>query len=333
VLKELPEVELFALAESDPVRRKAASKRAPKARAFASYEELLLMPGIDAVVICLPNNLHAEATLKAMEHGKHVYLEKPLATSLSEAQDVLQAWQGSRLVGMIGFNYRFNSLYQTVKQHCLSGRLGELVCARSVFSTSLRALPNWKNTRQSGGGVLLDLASHHFDLLRYLFEVEVKDVFANVWSHNSEDDSAALQIRLANGLVVQSFFSLSSTEEDRFEIYGQSGKLSVDRYFSFDVEISDSRAKFTRIKWLGRKLQSILRSPYLKEKILAPGIEPSFRTALAHFISGVKKNQPVSPDFWDGYQSLALIEAAEKSARTHSVVSIDDFLKDSSLVL
>jgi len=328
VLKQLPDVELFALAESDPERLEEASKRTPKAVTFTSYEELLLIPEIDAVVICLPNNLHAQATIAAIEHGKHVYLEKPLATNLREAQNVLQAWRRTRLVGMIGFNYRFNALYQAAKQQCLSSRLGEFVCVRTVFSTALRALPTWKSNRQSGGGVLLDLASHHFDLLRFLFGVEVKEVFARVWSHNSEDDSAALQIRLANGLTVQSFFSLSATEEDRFEIYGQAGKLTVDRYLSFDVEISDSTAKFARIKWLVMKLHSVLHSPYLKEKIFTPGIEPSYRAALAHFVSAARNNHPTSPNFWDGYRSLAVIEAAEESDRKQRVVSLADFVKE-----
>jgi len=327
-LRQLPDVELAAVAECDPKRREEASRRAPKAIALASYDELLSMPELDAVVICLPNNLHAEAAVAAMEHGKHVYLEKPIATRLDEAKNVLATWKRSNLVGMLGFNYRFNAFYQSARQHIQSGRLDELLCVRSVFSAAARTLPSWKQDRQKGGGVLLDLASHHIDLVRFLFGEEIKEVFARIWSMNSEDDNAMLQTRLVNGLLVQSFFSLSSVEEDRFEIYGQAGKLTVDRYLSLDVGITDPTAELARLKWLGHKLRSLLHSPYLKEKIFAPGSEPSYRAALAHFATAVRMDKHASPDFWDGYKSLAVIEAAEESAKTKRVVSLVDFVKE-----
>ena len=145
---------------------------------------------------------------------------------------------------------------------------------------------------------------------------------------SSEGDSAMLQTRLANRLEVQSFFSLRAVEEDRFEIYGEAGKLTVDRYLSLDVEITDPTAEFARLKWLGRKFRSLFQSPYLKEKIFAPGSEPSYRAALAHFVSAALNNQSTSPDFWDGYQTLAVIEAAEESARTKRVVSLADFINE-----
>ncbi|HEY4699603.1 MAG TPA: Gfo/Idh/MocA family oxidoreductase [Nitrososphaerales archaeon] len=328
VIRQLPNSELIALAEPDPKRREEASKLVPKAIAFESYNELLSMPEVEAVIICLPNNLHAEATVTALEHGKHVYLEKPLATSLKEAQGVLEAWRRADLVGMVGFNYRFNAFYKAARQHIESGRLGELVCVRSVFSTATRTLPTWKQARERGGGALLDLASHHIDLVRFISGEEIQEVFARVWLQQSEDDCAMLQLRLANGLLVQSFFSLSAVEEDRFEIYGMEGKLTIDRYLSFDVEITDPTAEFARLKWLGRMFQSLFHSPYLKERIFSPGSEPSYKAALNHFVTAVRKKQPTSPDFWDGYQSLAVIEAAEESARIQRVVSLADFVKE-----
>jgi predicted dehydrogenase len=108
----LPDVELIALAEPDVQRRVEASRRAPGAAAYGSYHDLLKMPEVEAVVICLPNALHAEVAVAALEQGKHVYLEKPLATSLDEAQRVVTAWRRAGVVGMIGFNYRFNPLFQ-----------------------------------------------------------------------------------------------------------------------------------------------------------------------------------------------------------------------------
>lgn len=322
ILTGLPNVELIALAEPDLGRRDAASRMAPKAMAFDSYPELLEMPNIDAAVICLPTFLHADATVAALEKKKHVYLEKPFATNLNEAKRILEAWQKAGAVGMMGFNYRRNRLYQATRECVQSGRLGELVSVRSVFSTAAKKLAGWKQTRESGGGVLFDLASHHIDLVRFFFGQEVREVAAALRSQKSEEDSATLQLQLDSGLLVQSFFSLSSVEENRFEIYGTLGKLSVDLYLSLEVGVRESTQNLARLKQLGRGVRSLAKSPYILEKLRSPNREPSYRSSLSHFVNAALGDQPASPDFWDGYRSQAVLEAAEESARTGRVVCL-----------
>jgi myo-inositol 2-dehydrogenase/D-chiro-inositol 1-dehydrogenase len=322
ILTRLPDVKLVALAESDVQRRGEAGRRAPSAIAFADYQELLKRSEVDAVVICLPTALHAEATVAALEQGKHVYLEKPLATNLDEAQRVVTAWRRAGVVGMIGFNYRFNALYKAVRHAVEAGQLGPLVAARSVFSTPSHPLPAWKQARPSGGGVLLDLASHHIDLVRFFFKQEVQTVSAGLRSQRAEQDSAMVHLQLADGLLVQSFFSHSAVDEDRFEIYGQAGKLAVDRYRSFGVEIIETGREFSRLRRVAQGLRSLRNGPYLLKKLLAPGHEPSYHEALFRFVSAIRGNEVAAPDLLDGYRSLEVICAAEQSARTGQSVSL-----------
>lgn len=331
ILTQLPGVELVALAEPDPQRRKEAARRSPAAVAVEGYRELLGMSDVEAVVICLPSGLHAEASVEALHQGKHVYLEKPLATNLMEGRRVLAAWRQAGVVGMIGFNYRFNALYQTARQHIQSGRLGELISARSVFASSAQPLPAWKRTRQTGGGVLLEMASHHIDLVQFLFGQDVREVLAAQRSQRGEGDSATLHLRLASGLLIQSFFSMSAVDEDRFEIYGQAGKLTVDRYRSLNVEITDSTRHLTRLEWLGSGVSSLFRSPYMLEKIVAPSREPSYRAALVQFVASAQGNRSITPDFWDGYRSLAVVAAAEEALVTGRMALLPD-LSDEDLV-
>ncbi len=318
-LTRLSDVHVAAIAEPDPRLRGLAQSMAPKAAAYADYVELLNAADVEAVVICLPSALHAEAAVAAFERGKHVYLEKPLATSLAEGRRVLEAWQCAGMVGMIGFNYRFNSLYRSLRQHIRRERIGQVIGARSIFSTSPRELPGWKLTRQNGGGVLLDLGSHHMDLVPYLLGQDVREVFATLESRRSDADTATLQLRLTNGAVVQSFFFMNAIQEDRFEIYGETGKLAIDRYFSWDVEITDPILDFIRLKRFWNRMRSCLRSPYLLAKLRAPAYEPSYCAALVDFVDAVRANRPATPDFWDGYRSLEIIEAAEESARKGSI--------------
>jgi myo-inositol 2-dehydrogenase / D-chiro-inositol 1-dehydrogenase len=324
ILKRLPETDLVALAEPDTERLNEAARRAPQATTFADYHELVKMSEVDAVVICLPNALHADAAVAALEHGKHIYLEKPLATSRPDAHRVLEVWRRAGVVGMIGYNFRFHALYQAARRHIQSGRLGDLVAVRSIFATAAQTVPAWKQSRQLGGGVLLDLATHHIDLLHFLFAQPVREVFTCLRSQRSEDDSAALQLRLADGLLVQSFFSINAVEEDRFEIYGQRGKLMLDRYLSWDVDISEPEIDFSRLKLFGRGVRALVGNRHVRDKIVAPAREPSYQAALAHFVEAARANRMCSPDLRDGCRSLAIIEAAEESAKTGRVISLPD---------
>lgn len=329
ILRSLSIVDVVALAEPDPRRLGEASRLLPRAFTCASYEDLLKRSQVEAVMICAPPTLHAEIAVAAFRQGKHVYLEKPLATNLADAQGVLKAWRQARTVGMIGFNYRFNPLYKAMKQQIQSGRQGCLAGARSVFSTPVRPLPVWKRTRSSGGGVLLDLASHHVDLVRFVFDQEVRKVSAEVCSHGTEQDTAILQLQLEDGLPIQSFFSFNAIDEDRFDVYGQAGKLRVDRYRSWDVEIIDAARTASHIRCMTQKLKSFLNASYLLKKLRSPWHEPSYLEALSRFVSAVCRGEKASPDLSDGYRSLEVICAAEESAQTGRSVSLVPSVMDS----
>ena len=331
ILRRLPGVELAALAEPEPSRREAASRCAPSAVAYADYRDLLKMRDLDAVIVSVPTALHAEVAIAAMQEGKPVYLEKPIAASLEEADKVVSVWKRSGVVGMVGFNYRFNALFQAAQMQLQARKLGSLVGMRSVFSTPMRSMPAWKQARSTGGGVLLDLASHHIDLVRFLFQQEVRTVSADIESCCTEHDTAVLHLRLAGGLRIQSYFSLCAVDEDRVEIYGQAGKLTVDRYRSLDVEIVDAGGTSSRFRRMTQKLRPFMNAPYLLKKLRSPWHEPSYREALSRFISVVRGCEKTSPDLLDGYRSLEVIEAAEESARTGRVVDVKSSLLSGSL--
>jgi myo-inositol 2-dehydrogenase / D-chiro-inositol 1-dehydrogenase len=330
ILRRLSAVDLIALAESDPAQLQAAGRHFPAARMFADYRGLLQMRDLDAVVVSVPNALHAEVAIAVMQLGKHLYLEKPIATSLREADEIVSAWKHSGVVGMMGFNYRFNALHQTARMYLQAGKLGPLTEARTVFTTPTRSMPAWKKTRLSGGGVLLDLASHHVDLVRFLFQQDIRLVYCEIESRSSEQDTATLQLQLADGLRVQSYFSLAAVDEDRLEIYGQAGELTVDRYRSLDVDFVDAGRASSRLGRVTRRLRSFRDVPYLIKKIRSPWHEPSYRESLSGFVSAALGRDKASPDLLDGYRSLEVICAAEESAQTGRSVSLPPSLTASS---
>ncbi|HEY4281744.1 MAG TPA: Gfo/Idh/MocA family oxidoreductase [Chthoniobacterales bacterium] len=321
-LRRLPNAQVVSLADADGDRLKLAHAKIPEAATFSDYRRLLDDDGIDAVVICLPNALHAEAAVVALERKKHVYLEKPLAVNLDEGKAVLEAWERSGRVGMIGFNYRFNPLHREMRRLLQTTAIGNPIGGRTAWTTAAERLPVWKTARLTGGGVLLDLASHHFDLMRFWFDEEIVEVYANVRSQRSEYDTASVQVRLSGGLLVENFFSMSSIEDEQFEIYGSTGKLSFNRFKSWNIEKDGRRVQSIVRRTLGRIVSRLPNSRYAITKLRAPGLEPSFSAALVEFVSAAQVEKQIHPDLEDGFKSLRVVIAAEESARLGRPVSI-----------
>lgn len=314
ILQQLPQVRLTALAEPDPTRAAEARAKAPAATWYADYQTLLKEADVAAVVITLPTALHAEAACAAFQAGKHLYLEKPIAVTVAEADRVLAAWQAAGTVGMTGFSFRFNREYQALRRHIQAGTVGDLIGIRSTFTTAKRPLPAWKAARQSGGGVLLDLASHHIDLLRFLLGEEIATVTATLSSRHSEADNATLHATLPSGIAMQSFFSMSSVEEHRFEVYGEGGKLVVDRLQEPGVHVIKGTQES---RW--QRLRHRLAPNRLR---YTPDYDQPFVDALAAFAAAAATGQAAAPDLHDGYRALAVIEAAEAAAQSGQAVAV-----------
>ncbi|HJU85875.1 MAG TPA: Gfo/Idh/MocA family oxidoreductase, partial [Gemmatimonadota bacterium] len=321
-VRGLPGARLVAFAEPDDERRRAARLQAPEARALADYRDLLALDGVDAVIISLPPALHAEAAAAAHASGRHVYLEKPLATDAEGGRKALEAWRTSGREGMIGFNYRFNRLFREAKRLLDTRNLGPPVAVRTVFASAIRPQPGWMGDRRMGGGVLLDLASHHVDLIRWLFG-EISEVGCSMPQGGVAGDTAALELVLRDGLPVQSFFSHRAVDEDRFEIYCEGGSMKLDRRHGLVVELSSGVDSAHRRDQLRNVWRAARNASYVMEKRRAFGGEPSWYHALTHFVEAARGDHPASPDFDDGFRSLEIVLAAEDSARDGRRTRVD----------
>ncbi|HEX8648026.1 MAG TPA: Gfo/Idh/MocA family oxidoreductase [Thermoleophilaceae bacterium] len=321
-LRRLRGVTVAAVADADPRARAEAERLLPGAAVRSSEAELLAEPDLDAVMVCLPAGEQAAAATAVLGSGRHVYVEKPIATNVADARAVVEAWRSAGTVGMAGLNYRHHPHYRRARELIRSGAVGELVGARSVFSLpGAVGQPEWKRSRDAGGGVLLDLGSHHADLVHFLLGEPVREVFAEVRSQRAEDDSATVELRLGSGLLVQSLFSLAAIDEERFEVYGTEGKLTVDRCYALDVEIRPATRERDRLRRLGRGLRSLRHASFMVTRTRAPACEPSYPLALERFVAAVRGEAAAEPDLLDGYRSLAVVAAAMESARTGAPVA------------
>lgn len=203
VLSSLDSARLVAVADADLAALRAAQAIVPEAVGVGHVEALLAVPGVDAVVVCLSTHLHADAAVAAFDAGRHVYVEKPLALDAAAAARVREACSASGRTGLVGFNFRFHPLVGAAREAVAAGALGQVVGIRTAFSSAPRELPEWKRDRATGGGALLDLASHHVDLLRHLTGSEITAVSATIATHRSADDTATLTLRLTSGVTAQ----------------------------------------------------------------------------------------------------------------------------------
>ena len=318
LLGRLPDARVVAIAEPDEPSRVAASAIARGATAYADYGDLLRAGGLDAVVVCVPPHLHAPVATASFDAGLHVYLEKPIALTVAEGEQLVAAWRRARTIGMIGFNFRFHPQVLRIRERLRDSAIGTPLGVRAIFSILPHELPEWKRARRDGGGVLLDLASHHIDLVHYLLDDPVTRVFASTRSLAGEGDHAAVQLELASGVMAQLFVSLGTVDEHRMEIVGTAGKLVMDRTELVRPDHVPATQQGARARRLVRALSALEPARVLR----SPGTEPSFAAALGAFVWSASGNAFGGPDLLDGLRSLAVVEAAERSAASGAAESV-----------
>jgi predicted dehydrogenase len=321
ILARSGDSELRAVAEPDEELRREAQRVVPAARAYTDWRSVLEDEAVDAVVICLPTGLHGEAARSAFKAGTHVFLEKPIATTLEAARDVVAAWRSSGRIGMMGFNQRFHPVVARAREAIREGRIGHVVGARVVSGAPPRELPAWKKRRAEGGGVLLDAFSHHADLARFLFDDEVRDVGASVSSIRTEDDNAWATMTMESGVRIESRSSFTSAHENRFEVMGEAGGFSVDR-IEGRMRFHSMDAAWGRAARLRREIGRLAEVPRGVRAVLKPPRDPSYEIALSAFLGAVRKRTPRAPDPRDGERSLAVVLAAETSAKEGRRVTV-----------
>lgn len=313
-LRRHPQTRLVAIADKDPDALENARKIAPNAVPYRDYREVLAKREVKAVVICLPTQLHASVAGAAFDAGKHVFVEKPLATDQAEARRVIDAWRASGRVGMVGFNNRFHPTILRTKELLRQQRVGRVNCVRCVQGSAAQSIPEWKKTRVTGGGTLLDLASHQFDLISFLLDCRPAAIHALVWSQRHEQDSAMLHVRTHEGPPVQIFVSNAAIQEHRLEVIGEEGKIVADRFES-TVKILPRQPRYGRIARTVDVFEGVADVGRRIRDVVVPVTDPSYRLALDTFVRAVLGSKAAFPDIADGYQSLLGVWAAEESAR------------------
>jgi predicted dehydrogenase len=202
---KLANAQVVAAADLSPKALKEAKSFGVK-KTFSNYEDLLKDPQVDAVLISLPTHLHLKCMQQAAEAKKAVFLEKPIATNVEEAKEILSLAEQNSVKLMLGYPLRFDPAFGKLKRDLDNGLIGDVENAHATYISSgpffHRAegyspvpVPDWWfNIQSTGGGVLVDLGCHVINLLRWFFGeiIDIKGYFGHRFNMDFEDSAMCL---------------------------------------------------------------------------------------------------------------------------------------------
>ncbi|MEE8496925.1 MAG: Gfo/Idh/MocA family oxidoreductase [Acidimicrobiia bacterium] len=226
--------EVVAIASRNSDRAAAAAAQLNIPTSYGTYEQLLAASDVDALYIPLPNDLHAEWTIKAASAGKHVLCEKPLAISASQAREMVAACEEAGVKLAEAFMYRHHPSWVEAVRLVRSGAIGELQAVQSWFSYFNDDAGNIRNRAENHGGALMDVGCYNINLSRMLFEGEPVRIKGSV----RRDPVLGIDI-VTSGLLEfegggQATFTCSTRAEDdqRVLISGSEGRIDIEIPFN-----------------------------------------------------------------------------------------------------
>ena len=246
-------VELVAVMDANKEVAEACKEKYGAKYAFDKFEDVLAIPEIEAVYIASPVFFHKEQAIAAAKAKKHILLEKPVALTVADAEEIKKACEDNGVKISIGFLMRFHGYHQKIKEIIAEGKIGDIVSMRGQFTCWYPDIEGaWRQKKElSGGGALVDMGIHVIDLMHYITGLKAVEVaaFNQTQTFGYEvDDSSNLIMKMDNGSVayVDSNFNIpDAASVAKLEIYGTkgsivaSGTLAQAEVGNVDILISD----------------------------------------------------------------------------------------------
>jgi len=284
------------------------------------WEEVIEREDIDVVLVCTPPDLHAVMSIAAMNKGKHVLCEKPLARTLKEAEDMLAAAQANNVTLKCGFNHRHHPGIQKAREWFDEGVIGELnfircrygICGRPGYEKEWRADPNIVS-----GGQLMEQGIHAIDLFRWFLGgfTEVTGFTATrYWNTAPLEDNAFVLFRTSKGQVASLHSSLTQWKNlFSFELFGQDGYIVVEGLgggYGTEKVILGKRA---------------FQEPFKDEITYFRGGDISWYEEWKEFTAAIEEKREPLGNGDDGLAALRLVNAAYESACKGTAIKLTQF--------
>lgn len=317
-----PQAEIRAICDIVPHRAEEMAEKY-HCQAFTDYQKMIQQADLDAIIVAATNTTHAVMTMAALQAGKHVLCEKPMATSLKDAVEMIETAKQTGKKLMIGHNQRLEPTHQKAKKIIQSGQLGKVLTFTSIFGHpgseywAIDGEKTWFYRKEEAGlGVLGDLAIHKLDLLRWILEDEYTHASAFIETLNKTypsgelinvEDNAHCLLRTKKGALGSVIASWTYQKENNSTtLYCEKGVLQiyVDPQFSLVVHHDHQNSEYHQ---LGGKSTNVTQ--------LKSGIIDTFVEALV-------EDREVPITGMDGYKALEAVLACQRAAETGGIVEI-----------
>ena len=332
-----PDVEIYALCDINEERlnRRGDEYHVDPARRFTDVNEMLAAcPEIEAVSVCTWNAAHAQCAIAALNAGKHVLCEKPMAMTVEEAEAMQAAAEKNNRLLMIGFVRRFGNDCAIMKDFIDNGYFGDIYYAKATYLRRKGCPGGWFGDKaRSGGGPLIDLGVHIIDLCRYLMG-NPKPVSVYGATFNKLGNRSNIKSQVG-------YVSQTRENEDIFNVedlatamirFDNGSVLQIEASFSLNIEKDEGVLQFFGTK-AGAKLDPELTiysemNDYMTNVKLANSTALSFdglfENEINHFVECVRTGKPCRNPAQDGVTLMKILTGIYKSAETGHEVLIND---------
>jgi predicted dehydrogenase len=314
--QKLPDVVLEAVVNHRPESMADFAAEFQIPRQYTSLANLLKDGGIDALVVCTPNYLHAPQSIAALEAGVHVMVEKPMAMTPAEAEMMVAASQKSGALLMVAHCWRFSPEVRWLREQVAAGRLGEIIRTKGYCSHVNRGPGGWFTQKVlAGGGATADMSIHALDTVRFLLgDPKPVSVYARIGTYYKDfdvDDTSLLIVNWDQGTTSYIEAGWWQPHSDEPEAAGQLyGSAGFGRVFPTYIEMT--KADKSEVQRIDSGLPPADEAPQRER----------FNLQMAHFVACIREGRQPSPDGADGWLNMRVVEAAYKSAKTGQVVGL-----------
>jgi predicted dehydrogenase len=295
-------------------------------RAYTNIVDLFADAELDAIYIASPVFHHKDQAIAALRAGKHILVEKPVALTTADGDEVKQVSDAGGMLAAAGFMMRYHSLHRKMKELVSSGRLGKVVSVRALFTCWYPEMVGaWRQNRsQSGGGALMDMGIHCVDIIQYVLGSRFESVSAlagsNYFSYEVED-SGALLLRTGDGAycTVESYFNIpDSAARSRFEVYGTSGSMIAEGTLGQD---EGGRLEVTLVGDKDIYDPKQTRTE-LGSQLYLPDTSDLYTKEIVSFSDSILGNKQVEVPLAEALQVQSIIEAAYLSVKEGKTIYI-----------
>jgi len=294
-----------AIASRDAEKASAMATRFGIEKSYGSYEDLLSDPDIDAIYNPLPNHLHVPMTIKALEHGKPVLCEKPIALNAAQASELAEAQKAANLPVAEAFMVRHHPQWKKARAMVAEGRLGDVRAIQTIFAYYLDDPKNVRNQADIGGGGLFDVGCYAINTARFLFDAEPLRAIALM-----ENDPVFDTDRLTSGLLAfpegrQLAFTCSTqlSLTQKVTVLGTRGRLEIPIPFNAPAD-----QQTVLIFDDGRDLAGGGRQEIVIEPV------DQYREQVDAFAEAVLSGTPLETGLDDAIANMKAIDALFRSA-------------------